>query len=75
MICFFLTLSAVLLPQTDSLASAPLQKQEQEQVSAPPARIQWFPTMEQGLAEAERTGRPILMTAAAPSCHGYAGMW
>ncbi|MCP4771164.1 MAG: hypothetical protein GY879_07125 [Planctomycetes bacterium] len=30
---------------------------------------------EQGLAEAKRTNRPLLMTAAAPMCRGVAGMW
>lgn len=42
---------------------------------APAARIQWFGTLEQGLAEAARTGRPLMMTAAAPACRGIAGMW
>lgn len=45
------------------------------QEQAAPARIQWFGTLEQGLAEAKRTNRPILMTAAAPSCGGIAGEW
>jgi len=40
-----------------------------------PARIQWFGTLEQGLAEAKRTNRPIMMTAAAPFCGGIAGEW
>ena len=37
--------------------------------------IQWFGTWEQGVAEAKRTGRPILLTAAAPQCRGISGMW
>lgn len=45
------------------------------QEDAAPMRIQWFGTLEQGLAEAKRTNRPILMTAAAPSCGGIAGEW
>jgi len=45
------------------------------QEQAAPARIQWFGNLEQGLAEAKRTNRPILMTAAAPFCGGIAGEW
>ncbi len=45
------------------------------QEQAAPTRIQWFGTLEQGLAEAKRTNRPIMMSAAAPSCGGIAGEW
>ena len=37
--------------------------------------IAWFGTWESGLAEAKRTGRPILLMSAAPQCHGVPGMW
>ena len=37
--------------------------------------IAWFGSWEAGLAEAERTGRPILLMSAAPQCHGVPGMW
>ena len=37
--------------------------------------IAWFGTWEAGLAEAERTGRPILIMSAAPQCSGVPGMW
>ena len=40
-----------------------------------PAKIQWFGTWEQGLTEARRTGRPILLTSAAPQCQGISGFW
>ena len=40
-----------------------------------PAGIQWFGTLERGLAEAERTGRPIFMTSASLRCEGVPGMW
>ena len=53
-----------------SLSAGPAAADERQ-----PARIQWFGTLEQGLAEAERTGRPILLTSAAPHCGGVAGMW
>lgn len=45
------------------------------ETTSAPARIQWFGTLAQGLAEAKRTNRPILMTAAAPSCGTVAGKW
>lgn len=39
------------------------------------AQIQWFGTWEAAKAEAKRTGRPILLTAAACNCAGISGMW
>ncbi len=40
-----------------------------------PAQIQWFGNWKQAKAEAKRTGRPILLTSAAPQCAGVPGMW
>ncbi len=40
-----------------------------------PAQIQWFGNLEQAKAEAKRTNRPILLTAAAPHCGGVPGTW
>ena len=37
--------------------------------------IQWFATWESGLAEARRSGRPILLVSAAPHCAGVPGIW
>lgn len=37
--------------------------------------IQWFASWTQAKAEAARTQRPILLTAAAPHCRGISGMW
>ena len=37
--------------------------------------IAWFGTWKQGLAEAGRTGRPILLVSAAPHCHNVSGLW
>jgi hypothetical protein len=39
------------------------------------ATIQWFATLERGLAEAKRTGKPILLVSGAPHCAGVSGMW
>lgn len=46
-----------------------------EEVSKNDAPIQWFATLARGLAEAQRTGKPILFCSAAPHCAGVSGMW
>jgi len=38
-------------------------------------RIAWYPSLAQARAEAERTGRPILLQSAAPQCHEVPGIW
>jgi len=45
------------------------------QNDASSAGIQWFATWSSGLQEAERSGRPILLVAAAPHCAGVSGTW
>ncbi|MGB0954039.1 MAG: hypothetical protein ACPG31_12530 [Planctomycetota bacterium] len=63
-------------PQTSTPPPPPeINLREAPPVEAPEARIQWFGTLEQGLAEAKRTNRPIMMTAAAPFCRGVSGKW
>lgn len=37
--------------------------------------IAWYATLESGLNEAKRTGKPILFLAAAPHCGGVSGIW
>jgi hypothetical protein len=37
--------------------------------------IAWFGVLEDGLKEAERTGKPIFFVTAAPQCGGVPGMW
>jgi len=37
--------------------------------------IPWYATLKRGLAEAERTGKPILFVSGNPSCAGVSGMW
>ena len=44
------------------------------QEAAPP-RIAWYGTLESGLAEAQRSGRPILFVSGAPQCLGVPGIW
>ena len=38
-------------------------------------RIAWYGTLKSGLAEAKRSGRPILLVSAAPHCTGVPGIW
>lgn len=38
-------------------------------------RIAWYPSLAQARAEAERTGKPILLQSAAPQCHEVPGIW
>ena len=38
-------------------------------------QIAWFGVLDEGLAEAERTGKPILLVSAACQCAGVPGMW
>jgi len=38
-------------------------------------RIAWYGTLKSGLAEAERSGRPILFISGAPQCLGVSGIW
>ena len=37
--------------------------------------IAWYGVLTEGLAEAKRTGKPILFITAAPQCRGVPGMW
>lgn len=37
--------------------------------------IAWYGTWEGAKAEAQRTGKPILLVSAAPHCHGISGVW
>lgn len=47
------------------------------EVHEPPtaAGIAWFGTWDGALAEAVRTGRPILFMSAAPQCQSVPGVW
>jgi Spy/CpxP family protein refolding chaperone len=54
---------------------APRESSDRGQAQDAPAGIQWFATWESGLHEAQRTGRPILLVAAAPHCSGVSGVW
>lgn len=38
-------------------------------------KIAWYGTLQAGLTEAKRSGRPILLISAAPQCQAVPGMW
>ena len=57
-----------------SLVTLPTSAQRQGETTSK-SKIQWFGNWKQGLAEAKRTGRPILLTSAAPKCRGISGLW
>ena len=38
-------------------------------------KIAWHGTWKGGLAEAQRTAKPILLLSAAPQCHSVPGIW
>jgi len=42
---------------------------------AVPPRIAWYGTLMNGLAEAKRSSRPILLVSGAPQCLGVSGIW
>ena len=37
--------------------------------------IAWYGNWKGGLAEAQRTGKPILLVSGAPQCHNVPGVW
>lgn len=39
------------------------------------AGIAWYGVLQDGMAEARRTGRPIMYLTATPQCNGVPGMW
>ncbi len=38
-------------------------------------KIAWYGTWKGGLAEAQRTGKPIMLVSAVPQCHSVPGVW
>lgn len=38
-------------------------------------RVIWYGTLDGGLAEAKRSGRPIILLSAAPHCQAVSGIW
>ena len=38
-------------------------------------KIGWYGRLHDGLAEAKKSNRPILLVSAAPQCQNVSGMW
>ena len=53
------------------LAASTLVRAEENSIP----RIAWYGNLADGLAEAERSGRPILLNSGAPACLGVPGVW
>jgi hypothetical protein len=66
------TLMAASFPTSSSAAGVEASSPKE---AAAGGGIQWFTRLKDGLAEAKRTGRPILFLSAAPSCGGVPGVW
>ena len=61
---FNLTLAVLLAASTNVFAA-----------DAVSPRIAWYGTLQSGLDEAKRSGRPILLVSGAPQCLGVSGIW
>ncbi len=70
-VALLLALSAPLAAQPASLGSV---DQGDPDLTAT-APIAWFGSLEQGFAEAKRTGKAILIFSAAPQCNKIPGVW
>jgi acid phosphatase class B len=44
-------------------------------IMAASPKIAYYGTLQSGLEEAKRSGRPIMFVSAAPHCHGVSGIW
>ena len=78
---FFIVASMLLTPNASLIPAVAVDSNLENSVisanadDSTDAKIQWFSTWQQGLAEADKTGRPILLVAAAPQCQGVPGVW
>lgn len=73
---FALSLAICLSVSSISCAQPPQRGQRAgAQTAKLTPQISWFGVLNEGLAEAERTGKPILLVSAACQCAGVPGMW
>ena len=42
---------------------------------SPESKVAWYGQLSDGLSEAKRSGRPILLVSGAPQCLGVSGIW
>ncbi len=72
----FSVLTLIMFGAVSTAAPSSWAKEERKETTpGPAAKIQWFGTWKEAAAEAKRTGRPILLTSAAPQCKGTPGIW
>ena len=76
---FSVVLAVVLVPQPANAQLAP-PSGPSNGGSVPASRkvvsgIAWYGVLKDGLAEAKRTGKPILLITSAAQCNGVPGMW
>ena len=57
------------------IAAVAVAQPPQGREGTPAGGIAWYASLESGLREAKRTGKPILLVAAAPHCAGVSGIW
>ena len=48
---------------------------EASKVAVKAEKVAWHGTWKGGLAEAQRTGKPIMLVSAVPQCHSVPGVW
>jgi len=65
----------LLLPVMADAAPPMLKSVGQSQLAPGDSGIAWYSTWDTGLAEAKRSGRPILFMAAATQCSGVSGVF
>ena len=58
-----------------ALLVVPFFSNAQAQAAAKTENIAWYGTWKGGMAEAQRTGKPILLVSGAPQCHNVPGVW
>jgi len=68
-LAFSIAIAIAVFPCCSSFAA------EEEKTDGVKASIAWFGEWAGGLEAAKRSGRPILLIAAAPHCHQISGMW
>lgn len=65
-VCFVVSMTCVLHGENNGVGSID---------EGLPSGIVWYGVLEDGIAEAKTTGKPILLLSAAPQCAGVPGMW
>jgi hypothetical protein len=65
-VCFAVSISCILHGEANGLVSSD---------EGLPSGIVWYGVLDDGIAEAKASGKPIMLLSAAPQCAGVPGMW